>query len=60
MTKSIEDIQLFLHMKHRMFWPSGEYKYMIFALCNVRTALDPPLERLSYKDFNGGFCFKGE
>ena len=37
-------------------WPSGEYKYIIFGLCNVLKALDSPL---LCEDFNGGLCFKG-
>jgi hypothetical protein len=41
MSKSLEDIQLFLDMKYRMFRQAVNILYMCFGLCNVLTASDP-------------------
>jgi hypothetical protein len=49
--KSLEDIQLFLDMKYRMF-EQAVSKYIIVSVCVM--ALDPPFERLFCEDFNGG------
>jgi hypothetical protein len=59
MTKSLQNIQLFLDIQYRMFGQAVSINYDCFGLCNVLTALDPPFERLFCEDFNGGFCFKG-
>jgi hypothetical protein len=54
--KSLEDTQLFLDMKYRMF-EQAVSKYIIVSVCV--TALDPLLERLFCEDFNGGISLKG-
>jgi hypothetical protein len=55
---SLEDIQVFLDIKYRMFCQAVS-KYMIVLICVMLCRHLPPFERLPYEHFNGGFRFKG-
>jgi hypothetical protein len=59
MLKSLEDIQVFLDMKYKMFGQEWVNIRLSWFVCNVMMAFDPPFERFFYGDFNGGFRFKG-
>jgi hypothetical protein len=58
-TKSLEDIQLFLNMKYRMFGQAVSKYYMTVSFCVMVRQHLTPFERLFCENFNDGFRLKG-
>jgi hypothetical protein len=59
MTKSLENIQLFLDIQYRMFGKAVSINYDCFDLCNVLTAVDPRSEGYFVRISMVGFVLKG-
>jgi hypothetical protein len=59
MTKSLENIQLFLDIQYRMFGQAVSINCDCFGLCNVLTALDPRSKGYFVRISMVGFVLKG-